>query len=66
MFEDVESTGSETTYRCIKCRNCKVCKEHLTDEIMSVKEEVEQDVINKSVKSRCGYSKNNCFSSTNE
>ena len=27
MFEDVENTGSEITYRCSKCRNCKVCKE---------------------------------------
>ena len=50
MFEDVENTGSEITYRCSICRNCKVCKEHSTDEIMSVKEEVEQDVINKSAK----------------
>ena len=44
MFEDVENTGSEIVYRCSKCRNCKVCKEHSTDKIMSVKEEVEQDV----------------------
>ena len=50
MFEDVENTGSEITYRCSKCRKCKVCKEHSTDEIMSVKEEVKQDVINKSAK----------------
>ena len=28
MFEDVENTGSEITYRCSKCRNCKVWKEH--------------------------------------
>ena len=50
IFENVENTGSETTYRCSLCRNCKVCKEHSTDEIMSVKEEVEKDMINKSVK----------------
>ena len=50
MFEDVENAGSEINYRCSICRNCKVCKEQSTDEIMSVKEEVEQDVINKSVK----------------
>ena len=50
IFEDVENTGSEITCRCSKCRNCKVCKEHSTDEIMSVKEEIEQYVINKSVK----------------
>ena len=53
MFEDVKSTGSETTYRCSKCRNSKVTDEtdkHSTDEIMSVKEELEHDIINKSVK----------------
>ena len=33
MFKDFESTGSEINYRCSKCRNCKVCKEHSTDEI---------------------------------
>ena len=50
IFEDVENTGSEITYRCSKCRNCKVSKEHSTDEIMSVKEKVKQDVINNTVK----------------
>ena len=44
MIEDVENIGSEITYRCSKC------KEHSPDEIMSAKLEVEQDVINKSVK----------------
>ena len=33
MFEDVENTGSEIIYRCSKFRNCKVWKEHSTDEI---------------------------------
>ena len=50
MFGDVESNGSEIAYKYNKCRNCKVCKEHSADEIMSVKEEVEQDVINKSAR----------------
>lgn len=50
MLEDVENTGREMTYRCNKCRTCKVCKQHPTDKIKSVKEEVEQDLINKSVK----------------
>ena len=49
-FENVKSTGSEITCRCSKFRSCKVCKENSTDEIMSIKEEVEQDVINQSVK----------------
>ena len=33
MFKDIENAGSEISYRCSKCRNCKVCKEHSTDEI---------------------------------
>ena len=31
MFQDVENTGSEITYRCHKCRNCKVWKRHSND-----------------------------------
>ena len=50
MFEAVESAGSEISYRCSNCRTCKVCKEHEQYEMMSVKEEVEQDIINISVK----------------
>ena len=50
MFEAVESAGSEISYRCSNCRTCKVCKEHEQYEMMSVKEEVEQDIINNSVK----------------
>ena len=50
IFEDVENTDSEITYRCSKCRNYKVSKKHLTDEIMSVKEKVKQDVINNTIK----------------
>ena len=50
MFEEVENAGSEISYRCNKCRSCKVCKDHDLTEIMSIKEEVEQDAINRSVK----------------
>ena len=49
MFEEVENAGSEISFRCNNCRNCKACKEHAQADMMSVKEEVEQDVINKSV-----------------
>ena len=49
MFEEVENAGIEISYRCNSCRNCKACKEHSRADMMSVKEEVEQDVINKSV-----------------
>ena len=49
MFEEVENAGSEISKRCNNCRNCKACKEHAETDMMSVKEEMEQDVINKSV-----------------
>ena len=49
MFNDVEETGSEITYRCIKCRSCKTCKDHKQSEGVSIREEIEQDIINKSV-----------------
>ena len=50
MFEEVENAGSEITYRCNKCKSCKVCKDHDLTEVTSIREEVEQDVINRSVK----------------
>ena len=49
MFEEIENARCEIFYRCNNCRNCKACKEHARVDMMSVKEEVEQDVINKSV-----------------
>ena len=50
IFENVENAGSEISYRCSNCRSCKVCKEHEHNEMMSIKEEIEQDIINSSVK----------------
>ena len=48
-FQEVESTGTEMNYRCIKCRGCKDCKNYDQQEVTSIKEEIEQDLINKSV-----------------
>lgn len=48
-FDDVEMTGSEIQYRCTNCRSCKLCKSNGEIELMSVKEEVEQSIINASV-----------------
>ena len=50
IFENVENPGSEISYRCSNCRSCKVCKEIEHNEMMSIKEEIEQDIINSSVK----------------
>ena len=49
LFEKVENAGSEISFRSSKCRSCKLCKEHDQSETLSVREEVEQDVINNSV-----------------
>ncbi|XP_066918685.1 uncharacterized protein [Clytia hemisphaerica] len=46
-FEASENVGSEITYRCVTCRDCKACKSHIED--ISIKEEVEQDLIKKSI-----------------
>ena len=44
-----ENTGTEISYRCIKCRSCNTCKTDENLETVSVKEEIEQDLINNSV-----------------
>ena len=48
-FEEVENAASEILYRCINCRNCLKCRNGEQIEYISVKEEVEQDLISKSV-----------------
>ena len=49
QLNQVEEAGNETTYRFINCRGCKTCKDHDQIEITSIKEEIEQDMINQSV-----------------
>ena len=49
LFNQAEEAGSEIMYRCINCRSCKTCKDHDQIELTSIKEEVEQDLINQSV-----------------
>ena len=46
-FEVSENVGSEISYRCVTCRDCKACKNQIED--ISIKEEVEQDLIKKSI-----------------
>ena len=48
-FEVVESAGTEVLYRCVKCRNCPSCTTSEQIEYTSIQEEVEQDLINRSV-----------------
>ena len=49
QFNQLEEAGSEITYRCINCCACKTCKDHDQIEMKSIKEEIEQDMINQSV-----------------
>lgn len=49
IFEKVESAGTELTYRCVKCRGCPNCLKSKNVESISIQEEVEQEMIDKSV-----------------
>ena len=49
QFNRTENTGTEISYRCIKCQSWNACKSHENLETVSVKEEIEQDLINNSV-----------------
>ena len=49
VFDQVEGAGSTISYRCVNCRGCQTCKDSEAIESISIKEEVEQDIINKSV-----------------
>ena len=49
-FESDETTGSQITYRCEICQDYEMCKTHDSVEVISLKEEAEQALINSSVK----------------
>ena len=49
-FQEAEVAGSEISYKCPDCRVCKKCKYHEHIEATSIKQEVEQNDIKKSVK----------------
>ncbi len=48
-FWRVENLGTESSYRCISCRNCSKCRNGDTLEAVSFKEEAEQALIEASV-----------------
>ena len=49
VFNQVENAATEISYRCISCRDCKDCDNNEHIENISIREEVEQDLIDKSV-----------------
>ena len=48
-FQEVESIGSKNEYRCVVCRNCSKCKNGDVLEKVSLREEMEQSMIENSV-----------------
>ena len=48
-YEEVENAASEILYRCINCRKCQKCRNGEKIEYISIKEEIEQDLINQSI-----------------
>ena len=49
QFERAENAASEISFKCVDCRNCSKCTNSDKIELISIKEEVEQEIINKSV-----------------
>ena len=49
LFEKVENVGTEASYRCVRCRGCPNCKKSARVDCISIKEEVEQELIDNSV-----------------
>ena len=48
-FDEAENAGTDISYRCVKCRDCPDCKMGAKVEESSIIEEVQQDLINRSV-----------------
>ena len=49
IFNMAEDAGSDISFRCVKCRSCSDCKNHDISQTSSIREEVEQHLINESV-----------------
>ena len=49
LFEQVDNAGTEDSYRCVRCRGCPNCKKSARVDCISIKEEVESELINNSV-----------------
>ena len=49
FFDEIENTGTEVTYRCVDCRECKKCKCGPRIEAISIQEEMEQNLVEQCV-----------------
>ena len=61
VFNQVENAATKISCRCISCRDCKDCLNNEHTENVSIREDVEQDLIDKSVqvntRNRCTTAK---------
>ena len=48
-FDKVEAAGTQVSYRCVRCRGCPDCKRSQKVDMISIQEEVEQDLIERCV-----------------
>ena len=49
LFDKIESSGTEISFRCVDCRGCPTCKKGPRFDAISIQEEVEQSLIEKCV-----------------
>ena len=49
VLDDIESAGTEISYRCGNCRNCQECKKSLRIDVISIQEEIEEEIVVKCV-----------------
>ena len=49
QFDEIERAGTEITYRCVDCRNCVKCKTSERVEAISIQDEIEDGIIDRSV-----------------
>ena len=50
QFIEAEDMGTEVSYRCVACRNCLKCKDSELQEKISLNEEVEQALVERSLR----------------
>ena len=49
QFDEIEEAGMAITYRCVDCRVCSNCKKGARFEAVSIQEEIEQNLIERSI-----------------
>ena len=49
-FRKLQDSGLDTNFKCLKCRDCKSCLKGSGQEILSMKEEFEQQVVESSIR----------------